>query len=69
VAHLGLVALDFAAASLGEALGRARMGLQFGHCFLDFGRAIHQNPPKPFQNHFGNRDTLDAMRTKSVYRR
>jgi hypothetical protein len=42
VAHLGLVALDFAAASLGEALGRARMCLQFGHCFLDFGRAIHQ---------------------------
>jgi hypothetical protein len=39
VAHLGLVPLDLAGTSLGEALGRARMGLQFGHCFLDFGLA------------------------------
>src|SRR5271154_5619232 len=37
MAHLGLVPLDLAGTSLGEALGRARMGLQFGHCFLDFG--------------------------------
>jgi hypothetical protein len=50
VARLGLVPLDFAGSSLGEALGRARMGLQFGHCFLDFGSACpygRQNQLEP----------------------
>jgi hypothetical protein len=69
MAHLGLVALDLAATSLGEALGRARMGLQFGHCFLDFGPTNPKKFVQPIQNHFGNRDSPDSMRTKSVYRR
>ena len=34
VARLGLAPLDFAGASFLEALGRARMGLQLGHCLL-----------------------------------
>jgi len=35
MAHLGLVPLDFAGASLRKALGRARMGLQLGHGLLN----------------------------------
>ena len=34
VARLGLVPLDLAGASLAEALLRARMGFQLGHCLL-----------------------------------
>ena len=68
MAHLGLVPLDLAGTSLGEALGRARMGLQFGHCFLDFGR-LSLAGSRPLLNHFGNRETLAAKWTKSVYRR
>ena len=37
MARLGLVPLDFAGASLAEALFRARMGFQLGHSFSRFG--------------------------------
>src|SRR5580658_708230 len=35
---------------------------------ISAGQSITESP-RPFQNHFGNRDTLIARRTKSVYRR
>src|ERR1035438_4024214 len=38
VPRLRLAPLDFAGASLAEALGRARMGLQLGHSFSRFVR-------------------------------
>ena len=69
MAHLGLVPLDLAGTSLGEALGRARMGLQFGHCFLVFGPANSKTSVQPIQNHFGNRELPESKQTKSVYRR
>ena len=39
VPRLRLSPLDFAGASLAEALGRARMGLQLGHCLLFVGQS------------------------------
>ena len=44
MAHLGLATLDFAGASLAEALLRARMSLQLGHFFLDLDRPSCRSP-------------------------
>jgi len=40
VPRLRLAPLDFAGASLAEALGRARMGLQLGHFLLVLDRRL-----------------------------
>ncbi len=64
VPRLRLAPLDFAGAGLAEALGRARMGLQLGHCSSRMGLAWLPTPKSP-----RDRDFPASLRLQSVYRK
>src|SRR5258708_5352459 len=61
VPRLRLAPLDFAGAGLAEALGRAGMGFQLGHCFSRLGLAWLPTPKSP-----RDRDFPPSLRLQSV---